>query len=67
MPTIISPPKPNKQVDCRSCGATIGYTAVEVKIGADTDYLGDTDRYAYISCPCCAHEIRLPRAVSTLY
>lgn len=67
MPTIISPPKPNKQVDCRSCGATIGYSLTDVKTGIDKDYLGDTDRYAYISCPCCAHEIRLPRTVRDLY
>ena len=67
MTTIISPPKPTKQVDCRSCGATIGYNSTDVKTGIDRDYLGDTDRYAYIECPCCAHEIRLPRAVSTLY
>ena len=67
MPRIFSPAKPNKQVDGRSCGATLGYNSTDVKIGIDRDYLGDTDQYAYISCPCCAHEIRLPRKVSNLY
>ena len=60
MVTIISQPKTTKQIECRSCGAVIGYNNTDVKSGIDTDYTGGRDRYKFISCPCCSSEIRLP-------
>ena len=67
MPTVISPPKVTKQIECRNCGATIGYNATDVKEGYDSDYTGGKDRYVYIGCPCCANEIRLPAIGSIIY
>ena len=67
MVTIISQPKTTKQIECRSCGATIGYNATDVKEGYDSDYTGSKDHYVYIGCPCCANEIRLPRFSEMVY
>ncbi len=53
MPWIIKQPK-GKEIICRCCHATIGYTGMDVHVKVD-----NYSAYQYIFCPSCNKKIIL--------
>ena len=50
-------PEVEKEVVCRSCGATIAYVPNDVKRRDGIDYSGGPDGEEYFSCPSCKKKI----------
>lgn len=53
MPTVKSPPRNLREVDCDGCGFVLEYRPSEVKHFTHDQDVGDTidDEYDYIVCP----------------
>jgi RNase P subunit RPR2 len=49
-----------KFATCKQCASLLKYTFSERRQDFDTDYTGSRDYYAYILCPCCGKQVRVP-------
>lgn len=49
-----------KRTPCMNCGATLEYTRADTTQRMVRDYTGDGERYRFIQCPKCNHEIQVP-------
>lgn len=46
-----------KRISCGQCSSVLEYTLGEQRQSYSTDYLGDSDYYSYILCPCCGKQV----------
>lgn len=52
-------PKVVKQIVCKSCGVTLEYLPIEVKVYNGTDYGGGPEGHEWIDCPQCQNKVIL--------
>jgi ribosomal protein S27E len=64
MVTVVSTvphPSVEKEVVCRSCGATLKYVPNDIGEYKSYDYTGDYDIFYYIKCPPCGNKVHVKR------